>query len=109
MSEDPIRQLTLLVLFQAQQDHATELKVSPASIGRPPISYKVKGTWHEMSPPPAHIMPGVIAELERLASLSNRPFPREGLIDMPYSGVRLRCAIRMTSAQADCILTPIEQ
>ncbi len=109
MSEDPIRRLTLLVLFQAQQDHATELTIAPAISGRPAIKYKVEGTWHEMSPPPAHILPGVVAELGLLAAFSNKPFPKEGLIDVPYSGVRLRWVIRMTSADADCILTPIEQ
>ena len=109
MSDDPLKRFTLLVLFQAQQDHATELTVAPASSGRSPIRYKVGDTWYDMSPPPAHIMPGVVAELGRLAAFTKRPFPKEGLIDVPYSGVRLRWVIRMTSAEADCILTPVEQ
>ncbi len=45
----------------------------------------------------------------RLAAFTKRTFPKEGLIDVPYSGVRLRWVIRMTSADADCILSPIEQ
>ena len=109
MSEDPIQLFTRLVLFQAQQDHATELTVAPASAGRPPIKYKVGDTWYDMSPPPAHILPDVVAELRRLAAFTKRPFPKEGLIDVPYSGVRLRWIIRMTSANADCILTPVEE
>jgi hypothetical protein len=109
MDEDPIKRFTLLVLFQAQQDHATELAIAPESGDRPPIRYKVGGTWYDLSPPPAHILPGVVAELGRLAAFAKRPFPKEGLIDVPYSGVRLRWIIRMTSADDDCILTPIEQ
>jgi type II secretory ATPase GspE/PulE/Tfp pilus assembly ATPase PilB-like protein len=109
MNDEPIKRFTLLVLWQAQQDHATELTIGQASSGRPAIRYKVGGTWYDMSPPPAHIMPDVVAELGRLAAITNRPFPKEGLIDVPFGGVRLRWVIRMTSADADCVLTPIEQ
>ena len=109
MSEDPIKRFTLLVLLQAQQDHATELTIAPATTGPSAIRYKVGGTWYDMSPPPAHILPGVVAELGRLARFTKRPFPKEGLIDVPCSGVRLRWIIRMASADGDCILTPIEQ
>ena len=108
MTEEPIKRFTLLVLFQAQQDHATELAIAPAISGRPPIRYKVGDNWHDMSPPPAHILPGVVAELGRLAAFAQRPFPKEGLVDVPYAGVRLRWILRMTSTDADCILTPIE-
>ena len=75
-------------------------------VGREPHS---GGQWHDMSPPPAHIPPGVVTELDRLAAFAKRPFPKEGLIDVPYSGVRLRWVIRRTSADADCVLTPVEQ
>ena len=108
MSEEPIQRFTLLVLFQAQQDHATEMTIGSASNGPSPIRYKVGGTWYDMSPPPAHIMPDVVAELGRLAQFTKRPFPKEGLIDVPCSGVRLRWIIRMASAEADCILTAVE-
>jgi len=108
MTEEPIKRFTLLVLFQAQQDHATELAIAPTISGRPPIRYKVEGTWYDMSPPPSYILPEVVAELSRLAAFAKRPFPKEGLIDVPYGGVRLRWVLRMTSADADCILTPIE-
>ena len=108
MNEELIGRFTRLVLFQAQQDHATELTIGTASSGRPPIRYKVEGTWHDWSPPPAHIMPDVVAGLGRLAAFSNSPFPKEGLIDVPFGSIRLRWTIRMTSADADCVLTPIE-
>jgi len=109
MNEEPIKRFTLLVLFQAQQDHATELTISPASSGEPAIRYKVEGTWYDFSPPPVHIMPDVVAELGRLAAFSKRPFPKEGLIDVPLGRVRLRWVIRCASADADWVLTPIEQ
>jgi hypothetical protein len=109
MSEEPIKRFTLLVLFEAQQDHATELTIGPVISGRSPIRYKVRGAWYDLSPPPEHIMPGVVEELGRLAAFTNRPFPKEGLIDVFYSGVRLRWIIRMASADADCLLTPVEQ
>ena len=109
MNEEPVRRFTRLVLFQAQQDHATELTIGTASNGRPPIRYKAEGTWHDWSPPPVHIMPDVVAELGRLAAFSKRPFPKEGLIDVPFGSVRLRWVIRIASADAECVLTPIEQ
>ena len=109
MSEDPIQRFIRLVLFQAQQDHATELVIAPAASEGSPVKYKVDGTWYYLSPPPEHILPGIVAELGRLAAFTRGPFPKEGLIDVPYSGVRLRWTIRMASANADCILTPIEQ
>src|SRR5258708_2545544 len=109
MDNEPIKRFTQLVLFQAQQDHATELVIAPTIRERPPITYKVEGAWHDMSPPPAHILPGVVAELGRLAAFAKRPFPKEGLIDVAFSGVRLRWVVRVTSPNADCILTPIEQ
>jgi hypothetical protein len=108
MIEEPIKRFILLVLFQAQQDNAAELTVGPGRSGRSAIRYKVGDTWYDMSPPP-HIMPDVVAELGRLAGFSSRPFPKEALIDVPFGGLRLRWVIRATSADADCVLTPIEQ
>jgi hypothetical protein len=109
MSEDPIKRYTLLVLFQAQQDHATELAIAPSGGGaQDPIRYKVEGSWYSFSTPPESILPGVVAELGRLAALSEKPFPREGLIDVPFSGLRLRWVARMASADGDCVLTPVE-
>jgi len=108
MNDDPIERFTRLVLFQAQQDHATELTIAPAIGARPPIRYKVGDTWYDLSPPPAHILPDVNAELARLAAFTKRPFPKEGIIEAPFRSLRLRWVIRMKSADADCILTPIE-
>jgi len=109
MTDEPTQRFTRLVLFQAQQDHAQELIIAPVVREGSPVRYKVEDTWYDMSPPPARILPGVVAELGRLAAFAKRPFPKEGLIDLPFSGVRLRWIVRMTSADGDCMLTPIEQ
>ena len=77
LTEDPIKRFTILVLFQAQQDHATELVVAPATKGQPPIRYKIESTWYDMSPPPADILPGVVAVIGRLAAYTKRRTPRD--------------------------------
>jgi hypothetical protein len=108
MNDDPIKRFTRLVLFQAQQDHATELTIAPASGAGPAIRYKVGDTWYDMSPPPDHILPDVIAELGRLAAFTKRPFPKEGIIDEQFGSVRLHWVLRMESAESACVLTAIE-
>ncbi len=100
---------TRLMLFQAQHDQATELTIGLARSGQSPIRYKVGGIWYDVSPPPEHIMPNVIAELGRMAGIDDRPYPKEGLIDIPFGGVRLRWVVRIASADADCVLTPVER
>ncbi len=109
MSDDPIKRFTLLVLFQAQEDGATELVIAPSAATRPPIRSKVSGKWYDLSPPPSHILPGVIAELQRLAAFPDGAYPKEGTIDVPFSGLRLQWRVRMTSEDGECILTPVRE
>jgi hypothetical protein len=109
MGNDPILRFTLLVLFQAQQDRATELVIDPFETEGTPIRYKVGEAWYGMSPPPLHILPGVAAELGRLAAFPDGAFPKEGPIDVSYSGARLGWKIRMASPRAAYILTPIRE
>jgi hypothetical protein len=78
MNDDAIKRFTRLVLFQVQQDHATELTITPASGTRPPIRYKVGDTWYDMSPPPAHILPDVIAELGPFGGVYQEAVPERG-------------------------------
>jgi hypothetical protein len=109
MNDDPIKHCTRLILFQAQQDHASELVVSSSRRFATPVRYKLGHTWHDwQSPGPEHA-PAIIDEMGRLAAFSKQPFPRKGLIDLQYSGVRLRWVVRMASADGDCVLTPAEQ
>lgn len=107
MSENPVRRFTMLLLFQAQQDKATELVIAPcAHEGAPAIKYKVGKNWYALSPPPEHILAEVVAELGRLACLSQGVFPTEGMIDVPFSGVRLKWAFHVPRAGAECVLKP---
>lgn len=109
MVDRPIQRFARLLLLLARQDHAAELIIAPTARERSPIRYKVEDIWHDVSPPPADILRAVIAELGQLAAFTRRPFPKEGLIEVRFSGVHLRWIIRMASTDGDCILTPIEQ
>ena len=109
MSDDPTKRFTLLVLVQAWQDNATELVIASSAGGGARIRYRVAGSLYEMSPPPSHVIPGVVAELGRLAGIPEGAFPKEGTVDVEFSGVRLEWKMRMVSPAADCILTPIRE
>lgn len=103
--ESAVRRFIHLVLFQAQQDGATELVIgaAPAS-GDTPIRYKVEDTWYDMSPFPSHIRPDVIAEFARMAKFPVGQFPSEGVLDVRFGDVQLRWIVGMTSADEECLL-----
>ena len=107
MSDEPIKRFTLLVLFQAQQDRATELVVDPSATTGSAIRCRVDGTMYEFSPPPLRIVPGVVAELERLANLPSGPFPKEGHVDLQFGGVRLQWKLSVAGTNAPYILTRV--
>lgn len=107
MVDAPIRRFTLLVLFQAQMDRATELVIDPSAGESAGIRYRVSGLWHDLAPPPPDVLPGVVAELKTLAGLPERIFPKEGDIDLAYSGVRLRWKVRIPMPDDICLLTPM--
>lgn len=107
MRDDAINRCTKLILFQAQQDHAAELIVRNAPGAGAAISYKVAQTWHDWTSPGAELAPAILSEIGRLADFVKRPFPRQGLIDVRYSGVRLLWVAKMTSA-GECVLSPVE-
>ena len=58
MSYDPIRRCTLLVLFQSQQDNATELVIGPSTGGGAPIKYRVGSAWCDWKAPDPDFVPG---------------------------------------------------
>jgi len=104
-----IRRFIHLVLFQAQQDHATELTIgaTPPS-GDTPIRYKVEDSWYELSPFPSHIRPAVISELVRMAKFHGGQIPGEGVLDEGFGDIRLRWIVAMTSADGECSLVRVQ-
>lgn len=108
MSKEPIRRFTLLVLLQAQQDRASELVVDASAGQGSGIRYRVDGTLYEISPPPPHLIPQVVAELGRLANLPEGPFPKEGRIELPFGAVRLKWKLAVAGPDSPCVLTRIE-
>jgi hypothetical protein len=109
MSDDVIKRTTKLILFQAQPDHATEVVVRSSPGAGAAVCYKVADTWHDWTGPAPDLAPAIIGEIGKLATFTKRPCPKEGLIDVPYSGIRLLWVVRMASADGDCILSPVEQ
>jgi type II secretory ATPase GspE/PulE/Tfp pilus assembly ATPase PilB-like protein len=107
--DETIRRFIRLVLLQAQQDQATDLVFGTASpCEGVPIRYKVDGTWYEMSPFPAHIRPGVVSELVRMAKFPAGHIPGEGVLDESVGDVRLRWIVAMTSAEGECMLVRVQ-
>lgn len=97
-----------LVLFQSQQDGATESVIGVAKPNRGlPIKYKVKNSWHGMAPAPSHIRVGVISEIMQMAKMPAGQFPNEGVLDIILGSVRFRWTVRMTSMDAECVLVRI--
>ena len=109
MGDDVIQRTTKQVLLQAQQDHATELVVRGSLGAGAAVRYKVADTWHDWTGPAPELAPAIIGEIGKLAAFTKRACPKEGLIDVPYSGIRLLWVVRMASADGDCILSPVEQ
>ena len=109
MSKDAIKRTTKVILFQAQQDQATELVIRSSPGTGAAIRYKVAEKWHDWKSPPAELAPAIIGEIGKLADFTKRPCPKEGLIDVPYSGIRLLWVAKLASADGDCVLSPVEQ
>ena len=107
--DSAVRRFIHLVLFQAQQDQATELVIGAApTSGDTPIRYKVGNAWYDVSPFPSHIRPDVISELVRMARFHTGRIPNEGVLDESFGDVRLRWTVAMTSADGDCKLVRVQ-
>jgi hypothetical protein len=105
VEEDAVQRFILLLLFQAQQNCATELVIGPATRKGTPIRYKVEDTWHEMHPFPSRVRPAVVAELGRMAGFPEGSFPKEGPLSGVFGSVALQWKVRITDAEGDCVLT----
>jgi type II secretory ATPase GspE/PulE/Tfp pilus assembly ATPase PilB-like protein len=106
MNENPFHKFILLVLYQAQNDGATELVINAAIGEKKPIQYKVDGNWYELASPPEEVLPGVLSELKQLANLSESA--TDGLIDVDFSGTRLRWRVQGAIGKNKVVLQPME-
>ena len=104
MDQDPIKRWMLTVLAGAQQDKATELILSCTPEGGTAIRYRTGDTWHAWASAPEIKFPHMLAELGGLAGIREGAFPKEGIIYLAYSGLRLRWRVRMPSSDAECAL-----
>ncbi len=110
MNQDPmtlmVKRAALLILSTAQQERATEVAMASASDGGTAIRYRIDGAWHDWST--AGIAWSLmVSELEGLAGIRDAPFPKEGIIYVAYSGVRLRWQINLTSRDDGCFLSDL--
>jgi hypothetical protein len=48
--------------------------------------------------------PVVVSELAGLAGIRDASYPKEGIIYVAYSGVRLRWQLKMASQDNECVL-----
>ncbi len=104
MNEGPIavhiKRALLGILAQAQRDGAADVVIGPVADGG--TVYRYMG--HSSPPTPWLAWPIVASELAGLAGIRAAPFPKEGIIYVAYSGVRLRWQLKMTGHDQDCVL-----
>ncbi len=107
MSENPVTRCVLQVLWQSQQDEASEVMIGPSPAAEVAVRYRVGGTWHDWKSPGANMAAPLIGEVERLAAFPEGPFPKEGTVDVVFGATRLRWRARREKADAACVLTPL--
>ncbi len=100
----PARRAALLILSTAVRERATEMTMGPTTDGWTAIRYRIDGTWHDWSNAGIE-WPLMLSQLEGLAGVRNAPYPKEGIIYVAYSGVRVRWQINMASQDRDCFLS----
>ena len=108
MNQDPttemIKRTALLIVAQAQRDGATDLVLSRAADGGTSMRYQISGTWHDWTPAPGLIWPILLSELWGLAGIRQAPFPKQGIIYVAHSGIRLRWQLKMRNQNEECSL-----
>ncbi len=88
------------ILAQAQRDGATDLVMEPAWGGGTVYRYLGRSS----PPTPMLDWPTVVSELAGLAGIRNAAYPKQGIIYVAYSGVRLRWQLKMASQETECLL-----
>ena len=107
MNQDPItvmvKRAALLILSTAQRERATEVVIGPSTDGKTSIRYRIDAAWHDWNTAGIE-WSHMLSELEGLANLRNKPYPKEGIIYLAYSGVRLRWEINLVNQDTACFL-----
>ena len=105
---EEIRRFIHLLLFQVQQDQATELVIGNSSPNGVTIKCKIDGTWRELPRFPSHLRPDVVSELARMAHFHSGQIPGRGVLDERLGHIRLRWIVTIASADGDCVLKRID-
>ncbi len=103
MNNQLAKRWVLLVISSAQREGATDLILGPGADGGTAARYKVADAWHDYSPSEV-TWSSVGSELGGLAGIRDKAFPKQGIIYVAYSGVRLRWQLEMMSADGQCLL-----
>jgi hypothetical protein len=107
-NDNKILTFIVFVLFQTQQDLATELIIGPAQPKGTPIKYKAGGIWQDMGPLSSDIRHDIISELTRLAKFPAGETVGEGVLDLTISKMQLKWNVVIASENGECKLTRIE-
>lgn len=107
-NDNKILTFIVFVLFQAQQDQATELIIGPAQPKGTPIKYKAGGIWQDMGPLSSDIRHDIISELMRLAKFPAGETVGEGVLELTNFKPQLKWKVAIASENGECKLTRIE-
>jgi hypothetical protein len=102
-----IRQYIHMILFQAQQDQATDLVIGAASSDAgTPIRYKIEDVWYDFAPFPSSIRPDVLSELTSMAKFPEGQICGEGILEEKFGDLRSRWTM-MISKNGECLLNRV--
>ncbi|HEV2841214.1 MAG TPA: GspE/PulE family protein [Chthoniobacterales bacterium] len=108
----PIIRLVDLILFQAIQDHASDIHFEPFE-NEFKIRYRVDGALYEMAPPPPHLALPVISRVKVMANLNiaERRLPQDGRIQKNIAGrvVDLRVSTLPTQFGESVVLRVLDR
>jgi hypothetical protein len=107
--DSPGRIFVRLMLMQAHEHHATQLVIGSAVVPESTITEKIGSAFYHVSALPSDFRTSVVEEVARMAALPNGVFPREGQILIRLETTQLRWRVRQSSADADIVLTPMEE
>jgi type IV pilus assembly protein PilB len=108
----PIIRFVDLVLFQAIQDHASDIHFEPFE-NEFKIRYRVDGALYEMAPPPRHLALPVISRVKVMANMNiaERRLPQDGRIQKNIAGriVDLRVSTLPTQLGESVVLRVLDR